>query len=263
MNLSTGAVRGVPAARSYWRANWRNHATAAAVGVFLALVGALGTLAGSLMDRLIFWTALLLAGSICASILNMVISRRRRVGESNIRRWTVVTICIAAPMSLLSWALAQFLFDAGAPTTLPYFGWGATVITGAMTALMMAINTPGPETRGADAAPSESTIRLFDRIPAEFRSAQIYAVSAEDHYLRVHTSRGSTLILLRLSDAIAELEGIEGAQVHRSWWVARDAVVGMRKIDRKRMLLLKGEVQAPVSRPNVMAVRRSGWLPLG
>ena len=37
-------------------------------------------------------------------------------------------------------------------------------------------------------------------------------MEAEDHYLRLHTSKGQDLILMRLSDAIAELEGIEGAR---------------------------------------------------
>ena len=40
----------------------------------------------------------------------------------------------------------------------------------------------------------------------ELRGAEIFAVEAEDHYLRLHTSRGSDLILMRLSDAVAELE---------------------------------------------------------
>jgi DNA-binding LytR/AlgR family response regulator len=68
------------------------------------------------------------------------------------------------------------------------------------------------------------------------------------------------LILLRLSDAIAELEGIEGAQIHRSWWVARHAVVGMKKAGHGITLVLKGGVEAPVSRPNRKAFRDLGWL---
>ena len=60
----------------------------------------------------------------------------------------------------------------------------------------------------------------------------------EDHYVRAHTMLGSDLVLLRLRDAIAELDGIEGAQVHRSWWVARDVVEGVEREGRKLRLLL-------------------------
>ena len=64
---------------------------------------------------------------------------------------------------------------------------------------------------------------FLDRLPAELDTGLI-ALEMEDHYVRAHTMLGSDLVLLRMRDAIAELEGVEGAQVHRSWWVARDAV---------------------------------------
>jgi DNA-binding LytR/AlgR family response regulator len=90
--------------------------------------------------------------------------------------------------------------------------------------------------------------------------ASIHAVSAEDHYLRLHTSKGSDLILMRLADAIMELEGLEGAQVHRSWWVARDAVKDVRRDGARVSLLLPDGGEAPVSRPNVKALRDAGWI---
>lgn len=46
----------------------------------------------------------------------------------------------------------------------------------------------------------------------------------EDRYLRIHTDGGSDLILMRLRDAVGELAGADGLQVHRSFWVARAAV---------------------------------------
>ena len=85
------------------------------------------------------------------------------------------------------------------------------------------------------------------------------SVEAEDHYLRVHTDRGSDLILMRLSDALAELEGLEGAQTHRSWWVARDAVRGVTRGDGRATLTLEGGLSAPVSRRYARALREAGW----
>ena len=64
---------------------------------------------------------------------------------------------------------------------------------------------------------------------------------------------------MRLADAVAELEGLEGAQVHRSWWVARDAVVGVTRGDGRATLTLKGGVTAPVSRRYAPALRKAGW----
>jgi hypothetical protein len=241
-------------------AGWRRHLLALAAGAFLAVVGALGTHPASLAGRLLFWTVLLLVGSMCASVLGAISSRRLRIGESALRRWAVVTVGVAAPMSLFAWGWARLLFGPGAPADPIYFAWGALVTTAAMAALTIGLRTQGVATGGPVHDAPRSTVRLVERLPIQLRSAEIFAVSSEDHYSRIHTSVGSTLILLRLSDAIAELEGIEGAQIHRSWWVARHAVVGMKKAGHGITLVLKGGVEAPVSRPNRTAFRDSGWL---
>jgi hypothetical protein len=244
--------------RDYLRGYWRSHAVAAAAGLFLALVGALDTGATPLLDRLIFWLVLLEAGTLCAILVSAIASQRPRIGESVVLRWGVTTLAVTAPMALLSWGLARLVFAWGAPVGIAFFAWASFLVTGAMAALMMAIGTPGRATQGMPARTSE--VKLRERLAPPFRGAKIYAVSAEDHYLRVHTSAGSTLILLRLADALAELDGIEGAQVHRSWWVARAAILGALRDGRKLNLKLKGEIEAPVSRPNIKALQDSGWV---
>jgi DNA-binding LytR/AlgR family response regulator len=64
---------------------------------------------------------------------------------------------------------------------------------------------------------------------------------------------------MRLADALAELEGLEGAQVHRSWWVARAAVTGARRGEGRATLTLKNGALAPVSRTYARALREAGW----
>jgi DNA-binding LytR/AlgR family response regulator len=132
------------------------------------------------------------------------------------------------------------------------------VIATQMSAIMIAVNMPG---RVTHAAPAEHAVqaRFLERLPAKLRGAVLYAVSAEDHYLRLHTSKGSDLILMRLADAIGELEGLEGAQTHRSWWVAREAVESARREGERIVLVLKGGTEAPVSRPNLRPLREAGW----
>ena len=70
---------------------------------------------------------------------------------------------------------------------------------------------------------------------------------------------GSDLVLLRMSDALRELAGLDGTRTHRSWWVARDAVESTRRDGDRIVLVLKGGAEAPVSRPNVRALREAGW----
>ncbi len=248
------------------RRNWRGAILAGAAGVFLAMIGPFGSYAASLGERLFFWVSLMLAGSVCGAVLARVSARRPEVGSNRIWRWALRTLAIAVPMSAFAWLLSRTIFGAGAPNDFPFFFGATLLISAAATALMEALNTPGPATGakapigGAPERDDAAPIRLRARLPGALRLADILAVSAEDHYLRVHTTAGSTLILLRLSEAIAELEGIEGAQVHRSWWVAKSAIIGSRRDGRKLILTIKGDLEAPVSRPNVRALKASAWI---
>lgn len=118
---------------------------------------------------------------------------------------------------------------------------------------------PGAITHAPADGAAPAAVRFLERMPAKLKGAIIYAISAEDHYLRLHTSKGSDLILMRLSDAITELEGLEGAQTHRSWWVSRGAVESVRRDGDRVTLVLTTGVEAPVSRPNVKPLRDAGW----
>ncbi|MDC0886800.1 LytTR family DNA-binding domain-containing protein, partial [Altererythrobacter sp.] len=119
------------------------------------------------------------------------------------------------------------------------------------------------ESGGADTTPSqaaESTAARFtDRLPPEL-GTELIALEMEDHYVRAHTALGSDLVLLRLRDAIAELDGIEGRQVHRSWWVARGAVADVKREGRNVRLVLDTGLEAPVSRANVQPLKDAGWI---
>ncbi len=141
-----------------------------------------------------------------------------------------------------------------------------------MTTVMMLVErrpvlthaAPLPITGDGDAAAAnaeepEPSARFLDRLPPKLVGAVLYAVEAQDHYLRLHTSRGTDLVLLRLSDALGELDGLEGAQTHRSWWVARAAVGAARRAEGRTALVLPSGVEAPVSRTYVRALRNAGW----
>ena len=106
---------------------------------------------------------------------------------------------------------------------------------------------------------SDAGAALTDKLPPRLRSAPILSLTAEDHYLRVRTGAGEALILMRLTDAIAALDGVDGARTHRSWWVARAAVREARKADGRGVLILQDGAEAPVSRTYYSDLREAGW----
>ena len=109
------------------------------------------------------------------------------------------------------------------------------------------------------APPGAPPVKFLARLPAKLKGAELYAIEAEDHYLRLHTSLGQDLILMRLGDAIDELEGLEGARTHRSWWVAKAAVTRAERFDGRAALTLKDGAEVPVSRGFAKPLRVAGW----
>jgi hypothetical protein len=95
-----------------------------------------------------------------------------------------------------------------------------------------------------DAAPPPRIASRLGDLPC----TEVLRLTARDHYVDVVTRRASKALLLRLSDAMAEVEGIPGAQVHRSHWVARAAVVKARRDGGRIVLVLADGSVVPVSR---------------
>ena len=78
--------------------------------------------------------------------------------------------------------------------------------------------------------------------------------------MEIHTDGGSDLLLLRFRDALREVAEIDGAQVHRSHWVARSAVAGVVRHRGRVVLRLVNGAEVPVSRSFVPGLRERGWI---
>jgi len=93
----------------------------------------------------------------------------------------------------------------------------------------------------------EPATRFLQRLPLNLRG-QLLCLEMDDHYVKVHTDKGRHLILMRMKDAIVELEGYKGLQAHRSWWVSEDAILKSIKKGRSYSLLLSNDMVVPISR---------------
>lgn len=108
-----------------------------------------------------------------------------------------------------------------------------------------------------DATPEAA---LLTRLPAHSR-AELLHLRMQDHYVEVHTAAGSELLLLRFRDALREVESVNGLQVHRSHWVARNAVAGVERRRGGRVVLrLVNGTRVPVSRSFAPALKNQGWI---
>ncbi len=90
--------------------------------------------------------------------------------------------------------------------------------------------------------------------------AEIRALQAEDHYLRVYTDKKSELIRYRFSDAVGEVQHLAGLQVHRSFWINTDSIQGIRRAGRSYEIILGDGLEVPVSRSYRYAIKEAGLL---
>jgi len=238
----------------------RGIAVALAAGALLAFTGAFGMDRMPLAVRLAYWLPVMLLGGLWGHLCSRLIERQVDMDR---RPWLTIaalTLTISGPLAVMVWAITGWFFSEGQMlvlSDLPGLLIPVTVVTATLSTLNVFLSRTPVQTHAA--LPGARPARFIDRLPFKLRGATIRAVQSEDHYLRIHTDRGSDLILMRLSDALVELEGLEGAQTHRSWWVAKDAVRGVSRGDGRATLTLEDGIEAPVSRRYAKALRAAGW----
>ena len=208
--------------------------------------------------RYLMWLVTVAVGGITSGFVVPLVFERRIAGDLMAVQSVVAAALIALPV-LVSLYLFMGAFGSWLPARyLPLQYIYVFAVSLALTligVLIHRVRHPAPD---AAAAEGEAPARFMDRLPVKYRGAGLWAVSSEDHYLRVHTSRGEELILMRLADAVRELAGAEGVQVHRSWWVAKDGVADTRRDGGKLLLVLKSGTEVPVSRTYLSAAREAG-----
>lgn len=234
------------------------------VGLLLGFAGPFGSYpAFPTATRYAFWLGMTLAGVAAAIAADALLPTTKL--RAGLARTATVAVASAVPMTfVVAWAMS--LVQPGRffapPQLLALFVAVAAVqlvIVYATTASFSRIHeaappAPSPAPPVAAATPAGFPAALLSRLPPGI-GREIIALETEDHYLRVHTLAGSTLILMRMADAVALIDPRLGAQVHRRWWVADAAVAAFQAEGQKLFLRLVDEKLVPVGRTFSAAAR--------
>jgi len=244
------------------------------VCLLLGFMGPFGTYAMPTGIRLIYWVVFGFIGYLIFRPISFVADWLSEI--SSIPGWLSIVMATgvaAFPLTILIAIAIGGMQVADNPMLLDNFGLLYLQVSGigiGIFLIMRLVFGPervpdAPDSAALAAAPAAEGLpaprcRLHNRLPPSF-TKPIAALGVEDHYVRVFGSDGgSEMLLMRLSDAMAEMDGVEGLQIHRSWWVARHAVESGQRDGRNVTLLLSGGLRIPVSRSNVARVRQAGLL---
>ncbi len=238
--------------------NARGLGIGAIAALFLCFCGAFGTDGAPVALRLVYWAGLMIGGSAMGALTISLIQRFEILETRPWLQGLLIVTLITGPITAMVYVASKVLFPSpGETVTLLTYLPQVLIITIAMTALNYATEQRQQTTSSTEGR--TETVRFMGRFPAKLKGANLLAVEAEDHYLRLHTDRGSDLILMRLADAIGELAGIEGARTHRSWWVAKAGIIEAARGDGRATLTLKDGTRVPVSRSYAAGLRDAGW----
>ncbi len=233
----------------------------AGMGLLMGFIGPFDSDGAPLPTRYLYWVICMLGGGLIA----VAVDERLRGRLPVLWKRVVAASALATPLvALLVLTTQYFIFGErfGWPVYQKLLWQAAPILLAVMAvrALVWRRSPPRVEIQTIIAPPlPEAEAAFRQRLSAKRRGGRLIAVEAHDHYLKIHTDAGVELIALRFADALEELAQAHGWRVHRSWWVAADAVEEVRWRRGAGEMRLVGGLNAPVSRTYRDLLKQAGW----
>ena len=176
-------------------------------------------------------------------------------------RMILASTGIALTLGPVVWLLSRAMVGPTVPplTTFLYFVLVVAVAIQILRCVVALAHRPAPVANLPEVLPPRLLPRIIDRIDPALRG-EILRLSARNHYVEVQTDKGQADLLLRFSDALAEVEALDGAQVHRSHWIAWSIVDSAFEEGNRLFLRLIDGTDVPVSRRHQALLVRRGLL---
>jgi len=222
-------------------------------GVVLAILAPFGTDHFPILGRFVYWISLTFAGGLGAVFALKLLSFISPNSSKAIRS-LAQSFGATLAVSPLVFALQGFGSPYAVILTLFYI-WVISIVISSIGEF----TSRGANTQAQDVATIQRPA-LLERLPPKFRDAALYAISSEDHYVRIHSAAGEHMLLMRLTDAEDLAAPLAGLKPHRSWWVAEAGVESVTKSGGKTRIALKSGTIVPVSREGAKRVKDAGWV---
>jgi hypothetical protein len=233
------------------RQNWQIRIAVCILAILLfSLVGPYSTYERfSVPVRFAYWGALIGCFLLPAYWIGRVV--RRSVSGSALQRDIVSVLASGTVVAPAIWGVNRVVLG---PTLL---GFGSLVEHLLLVWLICAIPVlvrhhmraaSGDAARPLDSVEEVSApdVPLLRHLEPEMRGA-IRRVSASDRQSIIHTQKGEASLRMRFADALIQLEGASGMRVHRSHWVAFDAITRLEQDGRRYVATLSCGGTVPVS----------------
>lgn len=266
---------------------WSRVMVFAAMALFLTVLAPFGThYMQPIWVRGGYWVAMIFGGAGIATLNSGLWARFSDLEQSRPFSWAVlglilttsipITLMVSVVGSFFSFEIGgqDYAFGTGGADFLTLFLYVVT-ITAAITigsyfveqtyelrhALVLAEERAN-ELHRANPESDESLSRtdFAMRLSLHLRQSELVSVSSDDHYLEVVASNGREQIRCTMAEAVEELAAVNGRLIHRSHWVARNAIHQVIRNGGKAFVQLNDERQLPISRQRLKDLTQEGWL---
>lgn len=215
------------------------------LSLIVAVAGPFGTYEQvGLVERFIGWFSIVGVSVVVGRVVRVVVEER--FADSPVWQLEVVSIATIVPIltAIISLLVPHVLGARSEPAAEPGHIAAYVFIVAASVSTVRRMYFAGQHRREASRA--AAVPRLLRRLPMPLQ-AEIFRLTGRDHHVEIVTANGSTAIRIRFSDAIAEMEPVEGYCTHRSHWVARAAISGVETEGNRTFLRLVNGDRVPVS----------------
>lgn len=216
------------------------------IGFIIGLTGPFGTYNAQPMPlRTAYWVFTVCTTFLIGYLVSFVVA----TGAERYGFGAFISLCIGSatasiPVTIWLAAIHKLLFEtpfwADAIELFPYT---------AVVCIAVGISFEAAATRNAGPVhgPKKKTEPAWlDQLPNHL-GRDLILLHSQDHYVRAETAIGHVLIRTLLQDAADDL-GDYGVRIHRSWWVARNAIKAVRYRKGTPYVILQDDRAIPVGR---------------
>ena len=163
--------------------------------------------------------------------------------------WATGGIAAGLPVTTIVLVVNSMVFTDSITSNQPLwlFALQCTTISLAIVAVFYIVEGPNEPPEPVKTASPETLCPLISRLSPETGS-DIISLQAQDHYVDVVTTRAHEMLLMRLADAESEMGAVDGARLHRSWWVAAGHARRIERDGDRVSLVLSDDRRVPVAR---------------
>lgn len=241
-----------------FRPSPRNLAIWAAATGFCVMAGPFGTDDMPAATRAVYW-AISVAGAMALSLTAIPYAFAAPALDRlpSTLRGLIGAAVFSIVYAALASSIGALVFEPGAS---PGFWRMIAYVAPIAAAITVLVALFAEEATGDAATPAAASSPRFLKRLKPTLGRRLIRLSMQDHYVEAVTDRGAQLVLMRLSDAVEELEGAAGWRIHRSHWVAEEEIEAvLREGGKTRLRMTDGSV-LPVSRTYLPALREAGVL---